>query len=358
MHTQDAAPSTATPTPRSTSSVRADARAAGRLVLGALVLLFAFTALYVTAFHAPRPRGLAVGFVGTPAQLTRVQGALDAGARGGFDVRRYPDERVARAALLGTDVHGVVVAGTARDQILVAQAQGAAPTETVTTALLAAGAATGSPGVVHDLRPLPPGDRRGLSSLFTVLGTLIPSLVFGVLLSILGRGLDARARWTAVAAYAVLAGLVAAFNADVLVGALAGDFAGTALVCGLLALAVSAVAHGLGHLGGPAGIVIAVVMLLLLGVSAAGGAVTYEFEPGFYGAVSQLLPPGAALTAVRNVHYFDWAATLAPLVVLGAWAAGGLAVGLLGERFGPHVRARARARAAAPAAPATAGSRA
>jgi len=90
MHTQDAAPSTATPTPRSTSSVRADARAAGRLVLGALVLLFAFTALYVTAFHAPRPRGLAVGFVGTPAQLTRVQGALDAGARGGFDVRRYP----------------------------------------------------------------------------------------------------------------------------------------------------------------------------------------------------------------------------------------------------------------------------
>ena len=47
---------------------------------------------------------------------------------------------------------------------------------------------------------------------------------------------------------------------------------------------------------------------------------TYEFEPGFYGALSQLLPPGAALTAVRNVQYFDWAATLAPLLVLAAWA--------------------------------------
>ena len=76
-------------------------------------------------------------------------------------------------------------------------------------------------------------------------------------------------------------------------------------------------------------------------MSTAGGAVTYEFEPGFYGAVSQLLPPGAALTAVRNVQYFDWAATLAPLLVLGAWAAGGLALGLLGERYGPHVRAAA-----------------
>jgi hypothetical protein len=174
----------------------------------------------------------------------------------------------------------------------------------------------------------------------------------------LGRGLDARARWTAVAAYAVLAGLTAAFNVDVLVGALSGDFLGIALVCGLLALAVTAAAHGLGHLGGPAGIAFAVVMLLLLGVSTAGGAVTYEFEPGFYGAVSQFLPPGAALTAVRNVQYFDWAATLAPLAVLGAWAAGGLALGLLGERFGPHVRAAARASAAAPGAPATAGSRA
>jgi hypothetical protein len=139
--------------------------------------------------------------------------------------------------------------------------------------------------------------------------------------------------------YAALAGLVVAFNVDVLVGAFDGDFLGVALVAGLLALAVGAAAHGLGHLGGQYGIVAAVVLLVLLGMSSAGGAVTYQFEPGFYGAVSQLLPPGAALTAVRNVQSFDWEATLVPFVVLGAWAAGGLALGLLGERFGPHVRA-------------------
>ena len=342
-----------------TPSLAADARAAARLALGGLVLLFAFTALYVTAFHAPRPKGLDIGFVGTSAQAVRAQRALDAAADGGFDVRRYPSEAAARAALLDTTVRGVVVADAPRERVLVAQALGAAPTETVTRALLGLSARTGAPAVVQDLRPLPAGDRRGLSSLFTILGTLIPSLVFGALLSMLGRRLDARARWTAVAAYAVLAGLVAAFNVDVLVGALPGDFVGIALVCGLLALSVSAAAHGLGHLGGPAGIAFAVVMLMLLGVSTAGGAVTYEFEPGSYAAVSQLLPPGAALTAVRNVQYFDWAATLAPLVVLGAWAAGGLALGLLGERYGPHVRAAARAAsAAAPGDPATAGSRA
>jgi hypothetical protein len=189
---------------------------------------------------------------------------------------------------------------------------------------------------VRDVRPLPSGDRRGLSSLFAVIGTLIPSIVFGVLLSVFGRRLPARVRWSAVLAYAVLAGVVVAFNLDVLVGAFDGEFLGTAAVVALLALAVSAAAHGLGHLGGERGIVLAILLLMLLGVSSAGGAVTYRLEPGFYGAISQLLPPGAALTAVRNVEYFDWAATLAPLLVLGAWAIGGLTAGLLGERYGPE----------------------
>jgi hypothetical protein len=159
-----------------------------------------------------------------------------------------------------------------------------------------------------------------------------------VLLSVFGRALPGRVRWAAVLAYAVLAGIVVSFNVDILVGALPGHFASIAVVAGLLALAVSAAAHGLGHLGGAVGIVAAILLLLLLGVSSAGGAVTYQFEPGFYGTISQLLPPGAALTAVRNVEYFDWAATLAPLLVLGAWAAGGLLFGVLGERYGPHVR--------------------
>jgi hypothetical protein len=306
-----------------------------RIVLGGLTLLFAFTALYVAAFHAPRAKNLDVGVVGTATQATELQGALDARQRGAFDVRRYDDEAQARSGLLHTDVKGVLVPGAPGDRILVAQALGLAPTEAATDALRGAAA---SPATVQDLRPLPASDRRGLSSLFAVIGTLIPSLVFGVLLSVFGRALPARVRWCAVVAYASLAGIVLAFNVDVLVGAFDGDFAGIAVVGGLLALAVSAAAHGLGHLGGQKGIVLAILALMLLGVSSAGGAVTYQFEPGFYGSISQLLPPGAALTAVRNVEYFDWAATLAPLLVLGAWAFGGLLVGLLGERYGPHVR--------------------
>ena len=58
----------------------------------------------------------------------RAQRALDAAADGGFDVRRYPSEAAARAALLDTTVRGVVVADAPRERVLVAQAPGAAPT--------------------------------------------------------------------------------------------------------------------------------------------------------------------------------------------------------------------------------------
>jgi hypothetical protein len=319
-------------------TARVNGVASRSILAGGLTLLFAFTTLYVAAFSTPRPQEIEVAAVGTAADAQRLQIALDSADRGALDVRRYPTEHQARAALLDTTIHGAVVMDPLRYRVIVAQALGAGPTLTVTDALRRAAFDLRSPAAVEDLRPLPSHDRRGLASLFTIVGTLIPSIVFGVLLSVFGRFVPAATRWRAVVAYGLLAGILVALNVDVIVGALTGHFVGVAIVAALLALAVASTAHGLGHLGGPFGIVTAILLLLLLGLSSAGGAVGYEFEPGFYGAISQLLPPGAALTAIRNVEYFDWAATLAPLLVLGCWALGGLTLGLLGERYGPHVR--------------------
>ena len=307
------------------------ARSVIPLLLAGLVLVFAFTAVYVAAFHAPHPRGVDVGVVGGPAQTARLQGALDAGAPGAFDVERFDTRASAQAALLDTGVSAVLLPGAGSDRILVAGALGMAPAETAVGALRRVAVAAHARTGVEDLRPLPAADRRGLSPLFTVVGTLIPSLVFGVLLAVLGRALPARARWTAVFAFAIGAGLLAALNVGVIVGALEHHFLALAAVTGLLALAVGAAAYGLARLGGPPGIATAVLVLLLVGLSSSGGAVTHDFEPGFYGAVSQWLPPGAALTAVRNVAYFDSAAITEPLLVLGAWATAGLTLGALAD---------------------------
>src|SRR5262249_37504709 len=166
-----------------------EVRAIAKIAAGALVMLFAFTALYVTAFHSPSPKNFGIGVVGTAQQAAELQVGLDRGAPGGFDVHRYDSETSARAALLDTDVHGVLVPRATGDRVLAGAAFGAAWTGTLTETVQHVEAAHGTPLAVEDLKPLPARDRRGLSSLFTVIGTLIPSLVFGVLLSVAGRAL-------------------------------------------------------------------------------------------------------------------------------------------------------------------------
>ena len=290
------------------------------------MVVFAFTSLYLAAFHAPRAKGVDVGIVGTPAQAAQLQSALDLGSRG-RSTSSVSAPRMPPAARCS--IPGCTPCSSPSDGILVAGALGVAPTETVVSGLRRA---AGGTAPVRDIRPLPRGDRRGLSSLFAVIAVLVPSLAFGALLTLLGRGLSARTRWAAVLGYAAGAGLVAALTRTSSSARSSGHFLALAGVCALLALAASAIAHGLGRLAGPAGIAAAGALLLLLGLSSAGGAVTYELQPGFYGAVSQLLPPGAALTAVRNVQYFGAAATLAPVLTLAAWAAAGLALGSIDRK--------------------------
>jgi len=226
----------------------------------------------------------------------------------------------------------VLVPGRKAARVLVAGAHGAASAAMVTGALRGAARASGRRPVVRDVVPLPRHDALGLSPFFTVFATAIPSLVFGAVLTLLGGGFPARVRWAAVAAFAGLAGLVAALAVDTVAGALTGDFWGLAGVAALLALAVAALSSSLVRLLGWPGVGLAALVVVLLGQSSAGGAVGYQFLPGFYRAVSQLLPSGAALTALRDTVYFGGAHTATPLLVLAAWVAAGICVGLVAER--------------------------
>ena len=244
-----------------TRSIGPDIRAAARFVLAGIVLLFAFTALYVTAFHAPRAKGVDVGFVGAPAH-----GRADADRAGRGRPRRLrrPSlrprggraRRAARHRRARRDRPAARAIGSSWPRPAARRRPRPSP-----RALRRVTATTGAPAVVQDLRPLPAGDRRGLSSLFTVIGTLIPSLVFGVLLSVFGRRLRracAGPRWPPTRCSPGSSPRSTSTSSSArCTGAPRRD----RLVSGLLALAVSAAAHGLGHLGGPAGIVVAIVML-------------------------------------------------------------------------------------------------
>jgi hypothetical protein len=82
-----------------------------------------------------------------------------------------------------------------------------------------------------------------------------------------------------------------------------------------MAVAAFQVLFGLG--GGAA---IGWILFLVIGYPASGGSSAPELLRGFWRALSQILPPGAATTAIHDVVYFHgYGATMA-LVALGAYA--------------------------------------
>jgi len=295
-----------------------------------LVLLFAFSAIYVAAFNDPEPHGVRIGVVGGAAALRQARAGLDPEQ---FHLVSYPSQRAATAALERDDLRGALALRPGGASVTIASAYGIGPTQAVKEALMAvAGRAAAAPRLV-DVRPLPKHDSRGLSSFFTVTGTAIASLLFGGLMTFAGRELRLRGRLAACAVVAVCGGLVVALAVESVVGALSTRLLGVAGILALLVAAVAWTAHGLGRVLGPAGLAASGALFLLLGTSAAGGGVTYQLQPGFYRAISQALPSGAALTAVRNEVYFDGAHTLGALLVLGAWAfAGALLIAAGGRR--------------------------
>jgi hypothetical protein len=294
-----------------------------RLVGLGLALLFAFPAVYVAAFDDPSPHGLRVGVVGGPAALQNARAALDPER---FDAVPYSSQSSAIAALRGDRVRGALTLAPDSATVAIASAYGMPVTQAVKEALTAAAARTEMPVRVVDVRPLPHHDSRGLSPFFTIMAAGIASLLFAVLLTLLARPLSLRHRLTACLAVAALGGLVVAFTVEVVVGALDGSFLGVAGILALFVAGVVLCVHGLGRLAGPAGLALGGALFLLVGTSSTGGGVTYQLQPAFYRAVSQLLPNGAAVAAVRNEVYFGGGHMAGALAVLGAWAAAGLAL--------------------------------
>ena len=151
------------------------------LGLVAINVLFAaaFIATALSAFHAPTPHAVPVGIV-APAQVTaEVRGALQARAPGGFDLHSYPQpgRRQRRRS--------PAARSTARSSpprvtdAPVAQAGGSAPAQLLTTAFTGLAAKTGRRLDVVDVVPPLKNDSLALSSFFTILCVLFPSLATG-----------------------------------------------------------------------------------------------------------------------------------------------------------------------------------
>jgi hypothetical protein len=190
--------------------------------------------------------------------------------------------------------------------------------------------------VVH---PLPASDGRGLVGFYTAIGWVVAGYLGATLLGLAFGPSTARrdVAWR-IAAIGVL-GLVMGIGGALISAGIAGYDHGTLglmLIGFLTVIAVGATTLALQGLLGMLGTGVAILIFVVLGNPSAGGAYAGELLPGLWRVLGQLIPTGAATTAIRNVVYFPdasvWGQIAVLLILFGVSAA--VAIGLFGRGIG------------------------
>ncbi|WP_344451146.1 hypothetical protein, partial [Actinocorallia aurantiaca] len=283
-------------------------------------------ALMVLAFAWPSvntaPRDVPLGVAGPDAVVTQLTQRLEQAQPGAFEVKAYADEAAAREAVQDREVYGAVVVTPQGQKVLTASAAGPVVAQALTQ-LAAARTETPAPAV-EDVVAADPDDPRGTGFATMILPLVMSGIAASAILTLLGR--TARDRILGVLVFAAAGGLLTALVAQTWLSLTPGSYLEVAAVAALASLATAAPITGLASLIGPPGIGVGALTLLFLGNPFSGAATGPELLPQPWGALGQLLQPGATASLMRSVAFFDGAAALRPLLVLVAWALLGLAL--------------------------------
>ncbi|KIA61482.1 hypothetical protein [Nocardia vulneris] len=294
---------------------RALAIGVGAALLQALMLVaFAWPAANI----APRDVPIAV----TGPQADMVIGKLTAHSPDAFEISRPGDAAAARAAIERRAVYGAIVTGDGPPRMLVASAASPAVAQQLTQIgqQLSAGAAA----PVEDVVAADADDPRGAAFGAMVLPLVMSGLAAGVLISLLIPAFGAKA--LGLCTFGVVGGLLSMAIVHGWMSVIPGSYLVLSAVAGLASFAVAGAVVGLSAVIGRAGIGIAALTLLLIGNPFSAATSAPELLPQPWGAIGQLLPPGAAASLFRSVAFFDGARATGPLVVLLIWAVAGLAL--------------------------------
>jgi hypothetical protein len=313
----DPSPARRPPSPRRLFAVAVAAAAVGFI----LTLSFGF------ADHAPAPHGVRIA-VAAPASLVReLSTGLAHAAPGGFTVLAAPSERAVINSVLSQSAAGGLVAGaTGPVTIVTAAAAGSSQQQAITAALTAAATALHRQARPLDVAPLPASDRSGLSVFVFELGLLLPSVIGSIGLFLLGRRFRVWWRVTAAVLFALLAACGSVLALDAIFGALTGASAALIGVGFLGALTFVAFVTTCQAVTGLPGTGLAALAFVVVGNAVSGGTVPFAFLPDGFRQIAPWLPNGAIVSAARDVVYLPDSDLAHPLLVLGIWLAGSLAV--------------------------------
>ncbi|MFD4353545.1 hypothetical protein ACFWPX_13370 [Nocardia sp. NPDC058518] len=280
------------------------------------MMLIAFA--WPTVNLAPRDLPIAVAGPGS-VQVAEQLRQRDSEA---FEITTVADASEARTALADNEIYGAIVTGNGAPQVLVASAASPAVAQQLTAV---AQQLSGLPAAqVQDVIATDPDDPRGAGFGSMVLPLVMSGIAAGVLLTLLIPSLGARL--AGLATFGIAGGLLSTLVFHTWLSILPGAYLELAAIAGLASFAVSATIVGLAAAIGRPGIGLGALTMLLVGNPFSAATSAPELLPQPWGTLGQLLPPGAAASLLRSVAYFEGAGAIAPLTVLLAWAAGGVAL--------------------------------
>jgi len=336
---------------QSTSSARANGPGRPRLGLNALArpqvrrgiaviacALFvglAFVASYVDGLHQPKFHKVPIAVAG-PAGLAH---QLSSGSALSATVVRSPDAAVRR--IQDRQDFGAVSVTPTDITVYTAQAAGASLASALARTLPPTlHAATGGriPIRVTDVKPLPNSDPTGLTP-FYLMVSLVVSNYIGAILFALAFGTKLR-RETLLPRMLVAVSLAFVFalgeiGITTAIGPLTGHFVTLVLAAFLLGITVSTVTMCLQSLFGVVGTVTAIVIFVVFGNPASGGALPFPMVPGLWRWPGPYTPSGAGDTLIRNIAYFGGHGTGAAVIVELVWLVAALALALVSTQLRP-----------------------
>jgi hypothetical protein len=295
-----------------------------RPIVVGLVLLVTLMAILGLGIRDPRPHAIAVGISAPPAVAQQVAAGFEQAAPGAFTFTSYTTEAEARAAVDDRTVVASLVVDQAGARLVVAGAAGDAISGGITTALAHAFHVQGQDLQVETVHPFQAGDPHGIVLFFLVLTTIVAAAICGALTAMTAEGRSWTTSVAALGTYAVLAGVVGGVSAALLADGYGDHLVAVMALAALLSLAVASFVAAAGRLLGPAGVALAALVTVPIGLISSGGPLGSEFLPDAYRAVAPWLPVEPAYSALRGALYFDGSGVGGPVVVLSVWAAVGI----------------------------------
>jgi hypothetical protein len=306
---------------------------AAALMFAVLVVQLAFIGSYIGAFHQPKPRDIPVAVV-NPGPDERVLAQLNGLPGRPIRAHGVDSEDTARAQLTHRKVYGAfIITGTAApDNLLLAGAAGPSVAQVLTqvfTDLENVQRPGGRGLLVQDVRPVLPGDARGLSGFYLALGWVVGGYLVAIAVST-SKGARpsnkhrAVIRLGALLGYAIVSGVSGALLVHGVFGALPGSAAALCWFGALLVFAAGAFTMALQAFFGFLGVGLTVLLFVVLGNPSAGGAYPAPLLPPFWRAVGPWLPPGLGTDAIRGIGYFDGAGLRRSALLLLGYAGIGI----------------------------------